>query len=445
MAWDTGGGNGLDNENPSAPESTGPSSPDNDSWSRNYQAMGDASARWSAQRPTLEGAGWNVKDLLGGASGVARKVGGYIRDYQNWEKGAPYGSKAPSRGGNFARGSDSRAGGGYESGIYGGYGQSAMPWMNYTPPEGYEVTGYNDLLYAGRIPGMGPAAISVGKSRPKNQTQKDDSGKKSKTSYPSYYTDPITGRVVYSSRLTGGTGNESYTNQRILDALMGTNTASANLAQDIASTEAWIAEVQKAGGDVSPYLSELNRMKQLQMQQGTPVSSPLLDYVNSGMRERVQNEQIDTSMRNSLLASEEAAARRGMGSLGNPMQDAIRSQLGLQGQQAKSSAALASQQQAMADRLNLMNFLKSAEGQTASQNMQRTQIPMTFAEWQERQKEAATDWKNRFKMSDEDWDRQKKVMEMSQRALQEQQRQQEEDSDGFDWGGLAGSIIGSFF
>lgn len=145
--------------------------PDNDTWSRNYEAMGKAAEAWNKERPTLERAGWSGKDLFGGFGNAARKVGGYIRDYQNWEKSAPYGSKAPSRGGNFARGADGRAGLGYagSSGFADAGGGWTPPWLQYKAPTGYEVTGYGQGLQTPGIAGTNDA-IYIGKKQ-KPQTQ----------------------------------------------------------------------------------------------------------------------------------------------------------------------------------------------------------------------------------------------------------------------------------
>ena len=214
--------------------------------------------------------------------------------------------------------------------------------------------------------------------------------------YPSVYTDPVTGRLLYQSQSVGGTSNLSYADQQLLDQLQGTNVASQNITQQIGNLNRTIEDMKKAGGDTRYYEAELARLQGLQSQ-GVGANNPLLDYVNSGLQERVANEQLDNTVANQLRSMEQTQARRGLGVLGSPMTDQLRASLGLSTAQARTQNKLNAQDQAFKNRVNLMSYLKQSQNQDYTQDMGRTGIGMTLGDWENQRKIAETTMRNQNK------------------------------------------------
>ena len=140
--------------------------------------------------------------------------------------------------------------------------------------------------------------------------------------FPDIYTDPVTGRILSNST------NEWQSNQQLLDQIMGT------------------------------HLAETNGVAM-----ANPSSNPLLQQINSGLAERVGNDTIDNTVANTMKANDNLMARRGMGMLASPLQDQVRSSLGLSTAQARNANRLAAQDADWKKQGDLLSFLKS--GQTA--------------------------------------------------------------------------------
>lgn len=199
------------------------------------------------------------------------------------------------------------------------------------------------------------------------------------SAYPSVYSDPITGRLMYNAMSPNNMSNQSYSDQLLIDALTGSNVASSNRSQQISSLQKQIASMKAAGQDTSYFESELARLEGLATE--ADPTNPLLYYTNSGLRERVMNEQTDRDVENALRLSEDTAARRGLGTMGS-MQDQLRASLGLSTAQAKNKNKLSAEDEALKARMSILDYLKGSQGQEYQQNMGRTAIPMTFADWE---------------------------------------------------------------
>ena len=329
--------------------SNGPSDNGGDSWSRAYTGMGNAYNNWESSRPDID---FKMSDLAGWA-GIGKFASRNIANQVKWDKSAPYGAKANrgSSAGNPSRGGDDQ---GWRGRVYG--------------------TGTG----VGSTPSVGAGAGTSGGM------------------FPSVYTDPVTGRLLYQSQSVGGTSNLSYADQQLLDQLQGTNVASQNITQQIGNLNRTIEDMKKAGGDTRYYESELARLQGLQSQ-GVGANNPLLDYVNSGLQERVANEQLDNTVANQLRSMEQTQARRGLGVLGSPMTDQLRASLGLSTAQARTQNKLNAQDQAFKNRMSLMGYLKQSQNQDYTQDMGRTGIGMTLGDWENQRKIAETTMKNQNK------------------------------------------------
>lgn len=330
-----------------------PSNP-NDAWSRAYTAMGEAYGKWKASRPGID---VKVGDLAGWG-GIGKFAARNIANQVKWDRSAPYGSKA---GGGGWKGDGENKHAGEGGGFTGGYGT------------GGGITGTT-------IGGGGT----------------ETSGGTGSGMFPSVYADPVTGRLLYQSQSVGGTSNLSYADQQLLDQLQGTNVASQNITQQIGNLNRTIEDMKKAGGDTRYYEAELARLQGLQSQ-SAGASNPLLDYVNSGLQERVANEQLDNTVANQLRSMEQTQARRGLGVLGSPMTDQLRASLGLSTAQARNQNKLNAQDQAFKNRMNLMAYLKQSQNQDYTQDMGRTGIGMTLGDWENQRKIAETTMRNQNK------------------------------------------------
>ena len=199
MPWNDPMGDSSDPEssNYGGGYSNGPSDNGGDSWSRAYTGMGNAAAKWSASRPGIDIRMGDFAGPPGLAKGVARNVANQVK----WDKSVPYGAKA-NRGasaGNPSRGGDDQ---GWRGRVYGtGTGVGSTP-----------------------AAGAG-AGTSCGM-------------------FPSVYTDPVTGRLLYQSQGVGNTSNQSYSDQLLLDQLMGTSVAGQNIDQQIKQTEDYLDNLE---------------------------------------------------------------------------------------------------------------------------------------------------------------------------------------------------------
>jgi len=252
--------------------------------------------------------------------------------------------------------------------------------------------------------------------------------------YPSVYNDPVTGRLLYQSQSVGNTSNQGYSDQQMIDQMMGSGVASQNLQQQMGLLQSTIQRLKASGGDTSYYEQELARLQGLGGQSVDP-NNPLMLAVNSGLQERVANETLDNSVNNQLRAGQEANARRGIGTLGSPMNDQLRASLGLSTAQARNQNRMNAQDKSLQNRLNITGMLKNSQQQDYQQEMGRTGIGMQLG----------------------DWENQRKIAEIAQANSNSQfgqnmdsMRDQQSDANRNAWletiGGVAGSIDwGSFF
>jgi hypothetical protein len=134
--------------------------------------------------------------------------------------------------------------------------------------------------------------------------------------FPSVYTDPVTGRLLSRSQ----DSSESY--QQLMDQILGTHVA-------------------QTPGDPN---------------------NPLLAYMDSGLGERVANENLDNTVNSTMKAQDDLNARRGLGM--SSMQDATRASLGLSSAQGRNQNKLTAQDEAYKKKMNLLNYLQG--GQTLS-------------------------------------------------------------------------------
>lgn len=309
-----------------------------DAWSRAYTGMGSAYKNWQQAQPGFD---YKVGDLAG-FGGIANMITRNLANQARWNRTAPYGSK--TSGGGWQGGAESRHG--------------------------------VDTFGPGTA-GFGPGTTSTGAG---TGTSGAGAG-----IYPSVYTDPVTGRLLYQSQSVGGTSNLSYADQQLLDQLMGTNVASQNVQQQMGVLKDTIKRLKASGADTSYYEQELARLQGLGTQ-GVSANNPLLQAVNSGASLQAANQLLENTVANQLRSGEETAARRGLGTLGSPMNDQLRASLGLSTAQARTQNQANAEREALSKRMNIMSFLKNSQNQDFTQEMGRTGIGMTLGDWENQRK-----------------------------------------------------------
>jgi len=166
---------------------------------------------------------------------------------------------------------------------------------------------------------------------------------------------------------------------------MGTNVSSQNVKQQIGLLTDTINKLKASGADTSYYEKELARLQGLGGQT-VSANNPLLQAVNSGASARAANQLTENTAANQLRSGEETAARRGLGTLGSPMNDQLRASLGLSTAQARTQNQATAEKDALAKRMDIMSFLKNSQNQDYTQEMGRTGIGMTLGDWENQRK-----------------------------------------------------------
>lgn len=211
------------------------------------------------------------------------------------------------------------------------------------------------------------------------------SNSSSNSTFPSVYTDPVTGRLLYNAQLGSNSSNSSLSDQQLLDSLMGTNVASQNINQDVTALQSARAQAASAGGDTSWYDSELARLNGIGSS-NSATNNPLLAYTDSGLSETNANNVLDNTVANQMALGQNQNAKRGL--LNSTMQDATRASLGLSTAQGKIANKATAQATAYQNKLNLMSFLKNSQQQDNTLANQGNQTALELAN-QENQRNIA--------------------------------------------------------
>lgn len=204
--------------------------------------------------------------------------------------------------------------------------------------------------------------------------------------FPSVYSDPVTGRLLFNAQSGSNSSNSSISDQQMLDALMGTKVANSNINQSLSALQGARAKAAASGADTSWYDSEISRLGSMSNSAVTEANNPLLAYTDSGLGEQNANNVLDNTVANQMALGENQNARRGL--LNSSMQDAVRASLGLSTAQGRLANKQAAQDTAMKNKLNLMGFLKSSQQQDNTLANQGNQTALELAN-QENQRQIA--------------------------------------------------------